>query len=1138
MICFTPRWLPWTFGLLLFLLAFALRAQDLDIFLTPDETRWACRSTNFWSALAEGRWTETYQKEHPGVVTMWLGGLGQPVDPRAGWTEACAEIEMSKLVAEAPRPALDAIRDRLFAGRLRVALLTSVALVLAYALAVGLLGLRAALLGGLLMAMEPFFLAHGRVLHLDAVTASLMLLSLLFLLTWVARGRRLRDLLLAGALAGLATANKSPAVFLVPMAGLVLLAETWDARRPGDARAWGRLVWEVARPLLLWGAAGLAAYVLVWPAMWVDPLGTLASTFGGAADYAGEGHEGGNYFLGLPVADPGPLFYPAAFLLRATVPGLVGLALAFWRALPAGRAKAPSSRAWDRRTALWLGLYALLFGIFMTTGGKKFDRYLLPAFPALALVAGWGWAGAVSAFLGWRARRAGRASGERASPSAEDPRATGVAAGLLFVALLGIALPYRPHYLNAYNPLAGGARTAPWWLLVGWGEGLGEVAAQLNAQPDAEGLEVATRYRSAFGPLFVGRALEMNKIDPATVDYYLFYLNQLQRDLDPELLARYRPGPYREGGFGEAHPARAVAASPPEGELPEPELIVRLGGIDYAWLFRNDSWAPAADFLNQRAAPGDVVLARAGSGFAEGYAGPVPLRTFDADAEAEEVRALLEAAFDEHEGVWLLRYQDLIPRPGLTRLEQDLATSSFRSDQAGFPELRIARYERVEADGLAGRAGAGERTALGATYLAEGEPVLDLEAVTLSATPLVWGRALGIELDWRARRELARNYKAFLHLVGPEGRRWAHEDRALGDEALVPSARWTPGERVVDERMLPLPPGMPPGDYELRIGVYDPETGDRLALEGEQEGAGYVSLRVPVARSPITPRREDLGLDALSPTGLAPGVVLLGHAKEGPAEGGAVLPLALFWEAGEEGAAERPGLARVELRAFDASGREVGRATSAPVPSLRLADWLVGDRLRGGVDLPLDGRARAGEGRLEARLLDVDGVPFAPEAVYEAPLVIDGPERTWASPEDVAPIGARLGDAVALHGVELPEGPLSPGEELAMTLWWEARGELEAEHTVFVHLVGPDGALRAQADAAPAGGARPTVSWLAGELVADPHALRVPEDAPPGRYALYAGMYASDSLVNLPATDAEGGRLPDDRVPVGAVEIR
>ena len=70
MTLFTPRYLPWTLGLLLFLLAFALRAQDLDVFLTPDETRWACRSTNFWSALSEGRWSDSYQKEHPGVVTI------------------------------------------------------------------------------------------------------------------------------------------------------------------------------------------------------------------------------------------------------------------------------------------------------------------------------------------------------------------------------------------------------------------------------------------------------------------------------------------------------------------------------------------------------------------------------------------------------------------------------------------------------------------------------------------------------------------------------------------------------------------------------------------------------------------------------------------------------------------------------------------------------------------------------------------------------------------------------------------------------------------------------------------------------------------------------------------------------------
>ena len=41
-----------------------------------DESLWLGRATNFMDALAAGDWAATAQSYHPGVMTMWLGGLG------------------------------------------------------------------------------------------------------------------------------------------------------------------------------------------------------------------------------------------------------------------------------------------------------------------------------------------------------------------------------------------------------------------------------------------------------------------------------------------------------------------------------------------------------------------------------------------------------------------------------------------------------------------------------------------------------------------------------------------------------------------------------------------------------------------------------------------------------------------------------------------------------------------------------------------------------------------------------------------------------------------------------------------------------------------------------------------------------
>ena len=45
-----------------------------------------------------------------------------------------------------------------------------------------------------------------------------------------------------------------------------------------------------------------------------------------------------------------------------------------------------------------------------------------------------------------------------------------------------------------------------------------------------------------------------------------------------------------------------------------------------------------------------------------------------------------------------------------------------------------------------------------------------------------------------------------------------------------PTSAWQPGEIVADLHCLTIPPGLAPGAYTLRVGLYNPETGTRLDL--------------------------------------------------------------------------------------------------------------------------------------------------------------------------------------------------------------------------------------------------------------------------------------------------------------------
>ena len=58
----------------------------------------------------------------------------------------------------------------------------------------------------------------------------------------------------------------------------------------------------------------------------------------------------------------------------------------------------------------------------------------------------------------------------------------------------------------------------------------------------------------------------------------------------------------------------------------------------------------------------------------------------------------------------------------------------------------------------------------------------------------------------------------------------------------------------------------------------------------------------------------------------------------------------------------------------------------------------------------------------------------------------------------------------------------------------------------------------------------PTSGWVEGQGVVDEVEVSVPEDMPPGTYRVELGMYNARDMVRLPVTDAEGNRLPEDRV--------
>ncbi len=71
-------------------------------------------------------------------------------------------------------------------------------------------------------------------------------------------------------------------------------------------------------------------------------------------------------------------------------------------------------------------------------------------------------------------------------------------------------------------------------------------------------------------------------------------------------------------------------------------------------------------------------------------------------------------------------------------------------------------------------------------------------------------------------------YTVFLHLVSATGALAMEPADAPPLNGDWPTTAWLPGATVTDTHLIALPADLPPGRYDLRLGLYDPATGDRL----------------------------------------------------------------------------------------------------------------------------------------------------------------------------------------------------------------------------------------------------------------------------------------------------------------------
>jgi len=106
-------------------------------------------------------------------------------------------------------------------------------------------------------------------------------------------------------------------------------------------------------------------------------------------------------------------------------------------------------------------------------------------------------------------------------------------------------------------------------------------------------------------------------------------------------------------------------------------------------------------------------------------------------------------------------------------------------------------------------------------------------------------------------------------------------------------------------------------------------------------------------------------------------------------------------------------------------------------------------------------------------------------------------------------------------GEAVDQVTISPGEEVRLTLYWQAAARQDADYVVFAHLLDETGWLRGGQDNQPRAGTFPTRAWTPGEWVVDAYRISLAVDAPPGAYTIEVGMYRPGDATRLEVSGAD-----------------
>ncbi len=350
--------------------------------------------------------------------------------------------------------------------------------------------------------------------------------------------------------------------------------------------------------------------------------------------------------------------------------------------------------------------------------------------------------------------------------------------------------------------------------------------------------------------------------------------------------------------------------------------------------YYRDDYRGLAKHIEAQAQPGDAIILEAPGQseiFSYYYHGQAPVFPLPGQRPMSEIETGkdLESIASGNNRIWGVFWGQRESDPGRF-IERWLDENGFKTTDRWFGGIRLVQYAMPgsQENSLPVDARLGDYARL-ATISLHGSPAAAGGPVARAAS----GGVIPLTLQWEALASTPQPYKVFVHLLGPQSTLWGQHDAEPAGGSR-PTNGWKPGESISDNHGIPVPPGTPPGMYEIEVGLYNMQNGQRLPVfdsKGNPSGDRVVLHPIEITKPAVFPARESLIIER--PVDARFGnISLMGYEmfRLGTGIGnrdfrrGDMAHLALFWQV--TGNAKPPDYS-IRVALLDSAGTELPAGT-------------------------------------------------------------------------------------------------------------------------------------------------------------------------------------------------------------------